>query len=610
MAVEKQEVTQITSNLPAYAQPYFEDLMNRAKDESYKKLQPYTFARSADIDFTPAQKAIHANIMGLEAPKQIAAGSGLATAAGTGLLAMTDYKPGQFSAGYNPSQFTTGFNPGEFTTGFNPGQFDVGYVPSQFASDYNSGQFSSGFKPGEFSVQGLGDLGNVRDTVAERIQADKMNAAQTQFQANLERFQMAAPDRFNQAQAEQYMSPYIRNVLDTQKREAMRDARQGQIVQDLGAARQGTYGGSRQLLAGLERERNLGQQLGDIEARGLQSAFESSQGQFERDRTAQMAAQQANLQAALGVQELGTTTGLQTALANLSNEQQARVQNMAAENQTRGMNAENALRAALANQQADIGVRGQNLQGAMQTQQLNLEAQRLGEQSRQFDSTQGLEAQRLSDMTRQFGSNQRLEAQRLNDAARQFGSQQGLEAQRLREQSNQFGSQQGIEAQRLREQSRQFGSQQGLEAQRLSDMSRQFGSNQGLEAQRLGEQSRQFGTSTGLAALGQAGQMGQTLGNLGQLQQNMDAQRLGMQAATAGEYRTMAQQQADQKYNDFLRQRDEPMERLGYFSNILRGLPVGLNSTQTTYAPSPSALSQVTGAGIAGLGAYNTFRGG
>ena len=502
MAVEKQEITQTTSNLPAYAQPYFENLLERAKDESYKKLQPYSFARSADIGFTPAQEQIQQNIMGLQAPKQIGVGSGLATSAGLGSLAMADYKPGQFSAGYSPTQFQTGFS------------------------------------PGQFSVGALGDLGNVRDAVAERIQADKMNAAQTQFQANLERFQMAAPDRFNQAQAEQYMSPYIRNVLDTQKREAMRDARQGQIVQDLGAARQGTYGGSRQLLAGLERERNLGQQLGDIEARGLQSAFESSQGQFERDRAAQMAAQQANLQAALGVQELGTTTGLQVALANLTNEQQARVQNMAAENQARGMNAENALRAALANQQADIGVRGQNLQGAMQTQQLGLEAQRLGEQSRQF------------------------------------------------------------------------GSQQGLEAQRLGDMSRQFGSNQGLEAQRLGEQSRQFGTSTGLAALGQAGQMGQTLGNLGQLQQNLDLSRLGAQAQTAGEYRTMAQQQAEQKYNDFLRQRDEPVERLGYFSNILRGLPVGLNSTQTTYGQAPSALSQVTGAGIAGLGAYNTFRGG
>ena len=655
---QNQTVTQ--TNLPDYAKPYFTDIMERAQKESNRDYEAYGGERIAK--FTPAQEQIQKNVLAMGAPAQFGTGSALALQAGRGLLDLnydpgqfstgynssqftTGFDPSQFSAGYNPTQFQTGFNPGEFTTGFTPGQFSAGYDPSQFASDYSSGQFTTGFNPGEFSVQGLGDLGNVRDTVAERVEADKMQAAQTQFQANLERFQMAAPDRFDQAQAEQYMSPYIRNVLDTQKREAMRDARQGQIVQDLGAARQGTYGGSRQLLAGLERERNLGQQLGDIEARGLQSAFESSQGQFERDRAAQMAAQQANLQAALGVQELGTTTGLQTALANLSNEQQARVQNMAAENQARGMNAENALRAALANQQADVSVRGQNLQGAMQTQQLGLEAQRLREQSNQFGSTQGLEAQRLREQANQFGSTQRLEAQRLNDLARQFGSQQGLEAQRLREQSNQFGSQQGIEAQRLREQSRQFGSQQGLEAQRLSDLARQFGSNQGLEAQRLGEQSRQFGTTTGLeaqrlsdlsrqfgsnqgleaqrlreqsrqfgsgqrlAGLQAAGQMGQTLSNIGQAQQQADLQRLQAQAASASEQQTMRQRFLDNDYAEFLRERDDEMEKLGYFSNLMRGIPVGLNSTNTTYAAQPGMGQQFLGAGLAGLGAYNTFRG-
>jgi hypothetical protein len=130
-----------------------------------------------------------------------------------------------------------------------------------------------------------------------------------------------------------------------------------------------------------------------------------------------------------------------------------------------------------------------------------------------------------------------------------------------------------------------------------------------MEMQRATEQSRQFGAQTGLAALGQAGQMGQTLGNLGQLQQNLDVQRLGLQAQTAGEYRTLAQQQAEQQYADFLRQRDYPMEQLGYFSNILRGLPVGLSSTATTYGQSPSALSQVTGAGLGALGLYNMYRG-
>ena len=513
---QEQKVTQ--TNLPEYARPYFEDIMKRAMEVSNRPYESDMYKGERIADFTPAQQQVQRNVLAMQGPAQFGTGSALAYQAGLGALNQK-YDAGQFSGGYNPSQFQTGFSSGQFSGGYNPSQFQTG------------------FSPGQFNVGALGNLGNVRDATAERIQADQMNAARTQFQPNLERFQVAAPERFGQAQAQEYMSPYIRNVLDVQKREAIRDAQKGQVVQDLGAARQGTYGGSRQLLAGLERERNLGQQLGDIESRGLQSAFENAQSQFERDRGAGMTAGQQNLQAALGVQELGTTTGLQTALANLSNEQQARVQNMAAGNQARGMNAENALRAALASQQADMGVRGQNLQGAMQTQQLGLEAQRLGEQSRQF------------------------------------------------------------------------GSQQGLEAQRLGDMSRQFGSNQGLEAQRLGEQSRQFGTSTGLAALGQAGQMGQTLGNLGQLQQNMDAQRLGMQAATAGEYRTLAQQQADQKYNDFLRQRDEPVERLGYFSNILRGLPVGLNSTQTTYGQSPSALGQVAGAGVGALGAYNMFKG-
>ena len=550
---QEQKVTQ--TNLPEYARPYFEDIMKRAMEVSNRPYESDMYKGERIADFTPAQQQVQRNVLAMQGPAQFGTGSALAYQAGLGALNQK-YDAGQFSGGYNPSQFQTGFSSGQFSGGYNPSQFQTG------------------FSPGQFNVGALGNLGNVRDATAERIQADQMNAARTQFQPNLERFQVAAPERFGQAQAQEYMSPYIRNVLDVQKREAIRDAQKGQVVQDLGAARQGTYGGSRQLLAGIERERNLGQQLGDIESRGLQSAFENAQSQFERDRGAGMTAGQQNLQAALGVQELGTTTGLQTALANLSNEQQGRVQNMAAENQARGMNAENALRAALASQQADMGVRGQNLQGAMQTQQLGLEAQRFGEQSRQFGAQQGLEAQRLSDLARQFGSNQ------------------------------------GLEAQRLGEQSRQFGTSTGLEAQRLGDMSRQFGSQQGLEAQRLREQSRQFGAQQGLAGLQAAGQMGQTLGNLGQYQQQADLQRLQAQAGAAAEEQAMQQRYLDTDYAEFLRQRDYEMERLGQYSNLLRGVPVGLNTTGTTYATPPSFGSQALGAGLAGLGAYNTFRGG
>ena len=287
--------------------------------------------------FTGQQKKLQGEIAGMQAPSQFGAASTLSTAAGLGSLQAGQYTPGQF-----------------------------------------------GFQ----------------QVNAQQANAPSMQAAQTNYNPNLTTFQMQAPDQFGQQQTQQYMSPYIRNVLDTQKHEAVRDARQGQIVQDLGAARQGTYGGSRQLLAGLERERGLGQQLGDIEARGLQSAFENAQAQFERDRGATMTAQQQNLAAQLGVQQLGTDVGLKTALANLDATSQANVQNLAAQLQTQGLNAEQAMRAALANQQAGLDV------------------QRMGEQSRQFGSSQGLaglaQANQAGQTLANIGSaQQQADAQRL-----------------------------------------------------------------------------------------------------------------------------------------------------------------------------------------------------
>jgi len=114
-----------------------------------------------------------------------------------------------------------------------------------------------------------------------------------------------AGTQFGQAQADQYMSPYMQSVVDIQKREAVRDAEKGQLVQNLGAARQGTYGGSRQLLAGMERERQLGQQLGDIQATGQQRAFEQAQQQFERDRQARLSGLGLAGQAAATMGQLG-----------------------------------------------------------------------------------------------------------------------------------------------------------------------------------------------------------------------------------------------------------------------------------------------------------------
>ena len=130
------------------------------------------------------------------------------------------------------------------------------------------------------------------------------------------------------------------------------------------------------------------------------------------------------------------------------------------------------------------------------------------------------------------------------------------------------------------------------------------GSQKAFEAAR---QAQQFGADLGLRGVGQAVQAGQTLGQLGQTQQQADLQRLTAQEAVGGQQRALEQQRLDQAYADFLRQRDYPMEQLGYFSKLMRGIPVQLGSTQTTYAQPPLIASQVGGLGLAGLGLYREF---
>lgn len=121
-----------------------------------------------------------------------------------------------------------------------------------------------------------------------------MQAGQQGMQFGQNYMGMATDPRAQQA----FMSPYVQNVLDVQKQEAIRDAQKTQLAANLGAARQGTYGGSRQLLAATERERNLGQNLANIEAQGMQSAYDRAQQAMQFGTTAGIQGAQAGIQGA------------------------------------------------------------------------------------------------------------------------------------------------------------------------------------------------------------------------------------------------------------------------------------------------------------------------
>lgn len=108
------------------------------------------------------------------------------------------------------------------------------------------------------------------------------------------------------AQAGQYMDPYMQNVVGIQQREAQRASEMQRNQNQAQAVQQGAFGGSRQAIVEAERQRNLGTQMGDIQARGLQDAYSRGQTQFNTEQ--QLREQSRQYGAGLGLQ------GLQTAL--------------------------------------------------------------------------------------------------------------------------------------------------------------------------------------------------------------------------------------------------------------------------------------------------------
>ena len=91
----------------------------------------------------------------------------------------------------------------------------------------------------------------------------------------------AGPAGF-QAGIGQYMSPYMQNVVDIEKREAGRQAGIAGTQQQAQATQAGAFGGGRDAIMRAERERNLAQQMGDIQSRGSQAAYEQAANQFRQ----------------------------------------------------------------------------------------------------------------------------------------------------------------------------------------------------------------------------------------------------------------------------------------------------------------------------------------
>jgi hypothetical protein len=114
---------------------------------------------------------------------------------------------------------------------------------------------------------------------------------------------ISSPEAYNKS-LKTFMDPYAQNVIDIQKREAGRQAGIMGTQQQAQATQAGAFGGYRQGIQEAERQRNLMQQMGDIQQRGSEAAFQNAQQAMQRDIANKMqlgAMQQQDIQRPLDI---------------------------------------------------------------------------------------------------------------------------------------------------------------------------------------------------------------------------------------------------------------------------------------------------------------------
>lgn len=208
-------------------------------------------------------------------------------------------------------------------------------------------------------------------------------------------------------------------------------------------------------------------------------------------------------------------------------------------------------------------------------------------QTGQFNSQAA--SQYMNPFVEQAMAPQIREAQRASDI---LGTQQAGQAV----QQGAFGGSRAglVEAERQRNLATQQGDIRARGYQAAYDRAQdQFG-----REQQLREQSRQFGSSLGLQGLQTALQGAGQMSNIGnqQFNQGMDINRLQQQ--TGALQRDLRQKGLSMDYQDFLDEKNHPYKQLGFMSDMIRGLPLGSQSTSQVYQAPGSLMGQLGGIGM------------
>ena len=225
-----------TNELPEWAKPYAKSTLEKADALTAQKYEPYKDPRIAGF----SDMQINAQNAARNMQTSGATDAGIGVAGQAALRALgSDYQGG----GYG-NQFQA---PDAYQTG----QFRANNVRNQRLNQYQ--------------------MEDPQDVQSRGYDAATMQGARTGFNPTLENYQMGPAERvsaqnFGSQSAQDYMSPYMQNVVDIQQREAQRQADIAGTQRGAQAARSGAFGGSRQAVMEAEAARNLATQKGDIQA--------------------------------------------------------------------------------------------------------------------------------------------------------------------------------------------------------------------------------------------------------------------------------------------------------------------------------------------------------
>ena len=106
------------------------------------------------------------------------------------------------------------------------------------------------------------------------------------------------------------------------------------------------------------------------------------------------------------------------------------------------------------------------------------------------------------------------------------------------------------------------------------------------------------------------GMLGNAANSLGQLGQTQYGQEMGinqLQAQYGGQQQALQQQGLTQAYQDFQNQQNYPYKQLGFMSDMIRGLPLGQQSTSQMYQAPGSVAGQIAGLGMGAYGMSRAF---